>query len=343
MVEAVPSVSIPAFPYYCDLVVFPSPYKHIAESSFFLLKKTADVPTEITGNLFVEFIPGSVYCFLPSCEKSKGTVSVHESRPSFLDDYSYCLEISKKSIDFLSSESESIGKLNNSERAVEERNLKPCLGCFVYHFPRPNTFLCKWNKDLKNCKNGCIKPWTVRLSGGSKTDIENPIVEKAVSNAKAHGINLHAGVKNLANGNCAFESIIDSINTRPSFEESFDKTPDFWRHVWMTEVKNVGYENWNNGLTRAQWDEGWEVLKQSRAYECQLGDLVLPGIAHCVQKTSSSLIHPLGHILLFMLLKQVSSVVSLPTMKFLFAWLMTKYTMKPWCLTQMKTLSRPLH
>ena len=52
----------------------------------------------------------------------------------------------------------------------------------------------------------------------------------------------------------------------------------------MTEVENVGYENWSNGLTRQQWKEGWDVLKQSRTYEYQLGDLVLPGIAHCVKK-----------------------------------------------------------
>ena len=52
----------------------------------------------------------------------------------------------------------------------------------------------------------------------------------------------------------------------------------------MTEVENVAYENWNRGLNRAQWSEGWDILKQPQAYEYELGDLVLPGIAHCVRK-----------------------------------------------------------
>ena len=42
-------------------------------------------------------------------------------------------------------------------------------------------------------------------------------------NANAHGISLHAGVRNLANGNCAFETVIDSIYTRKSFPETIDE------------------------------------------------------------------------------------------------------------------------
>ena len=99
-----------------------------------------------------------------------------------------------------------------------------------------------------------------------------------------HGIKIHAGVKNLANGNCAFISVIDSINTRVSFLEEYDGTPDHWRNIWMTEEENIAYETWSNGLTRNEWKDGWAVLKGMRTYEHQLGDLVLPGIAHCTKK-----------------------------------------------------------
>ena len=126
------------------------------------------------------------------------------------------------------------------------------------------------------------------MRGGAdhESDDQEPslIITRAISNAKEHGISIHAGVKNLANGNCAFESIIDSINTRVSFTEEYDGTPDYWRNIWMTEVESVAYEEWSYGMTRNEWKDGWAVLKGPRTYEHQLGDLVLPGIAHCTKK-----------------------------------------------------------
>ena len=110
------------------------------------------------------------------------------------------------------------------------------------------------------------------------------MINTAVRSARLHGINIHAGVENLANGNCIFESIIDSINTRVCFEEHLDETPDYYRQIWMTEVENVAYEDWNRGMTRSQWSAGWQVLKEPGTYEYELGDMVLPGIAHCIKK-----------------------------------------------------------
>ena len=74
-----------------------------------------------------------------------------------------------------------------------------------------------------------------------------PMLERAIQNARFHGINLHPGVRNLANGNCAFETVIDSINTRSCFENSYDGTPDHWRMVWMAEVEEIAYTNFNGG------------------------------------------------------------------------------------------------
>jgi hypothetical protein len=73
------------------------------------------------------------------------------------------------------------------------------------------------------------------------------MLDRAIENAKLHGIDLHPGVSNLANGNCAFETVIDSINTRSCFPETYDGTPDYWRRIWMTEVEQVAYRNWNGG------------------------------------------------------------------------------------------------
>ena len=72
-----------------------------------------------------------------------------------------------------------------------------------------------------------------------------PMLDKAIKNAKFHGVDLHPGVRNLGHGNCAFESIIDSINTRSCFPETYDGTPDYWRRVWMTEVEQTAFTNWH--------------------------------------------------------------------------------------------------
>ena len=121
-------------------------------------------------------------------------------------------------------------------------------------------------------------------STGDNDQSVTPMLEKAIENAAFHEINLHPGVRNLANGNCAFETILDSISTRPCFPEIFDGSPDYWRRMWMTEVQKVAYERWNGGLNQCEWKKEWEVLKNTRAYECELADLVIPGIAHCTKK-----------------------------------------------------------
>ena len=151
------------------------------------------------------------------------------------------------------------------EALVAPGRFGKCAGCFNSHFPSPNTFSCKWKNKITSSFS------SVRLRGGAGAG-RTQIIQKAVENASSHGIRLHAGVENLANGNCAFEAVIDSINTRSSFEETLDHTPDYWRGVWMTEIEKVAYDEWNNGLAKTEWEAGFELLKQQRTYEHELED-----------------------------------------------------------------------
>ena len=177
---------------------------------------------------------------------------------------------------------------------MKEANDGLCSGCFKSHFPNPNMMFCKLKKHKEKQSF-----WPFRLSGGADNEDDDqisieqlgnreqsvsPMVKKAIKNAEIHGINLHHGVRNLANGNCAFESVLDSINTRTCFEDSFDGTPSYWRKVWMTQLEKIAYADWNAGLSKQEWKEGFDKLKQSGTYELGLGDLVPPGIAHCTRK-----------------------------------------------------------
>ena len=60
MEDPLSSLSLPSFPFFCNVVVFPSTDNTTDDDRFFLIKKTADVPDEITGKICVEYIPGSV-------------------------------------------------------------------------------------------------------------------------------------------------------------------------------------------------------------------------------------------------------------------------------------------
>ena len=110
------------------------------------------------------------------------------------------------------------------------------------------------------------------------------IVEKGIANAKAHDINVHHGVQNLAGGDCALECMIDGISTRECFHEVLDGTPAFWRRKWFTEAENLAYAFCDAGMTEEDWRAEWNILKESGQYEYNLGDLILPVIAHCTKK-----------------------------------------------------------
>jgi hypothetical protein len=180
MSQQVPSVAIPAIPFFHNLVVFPSPTSESNDSRFFLLKNVADVPMCSSEKMWVEYIPGSIYCFLPSTERNQGRVSVYESKPNFLDDFSYSLEINKNSIVFqnLKSEAEEVSTIEDETVSVE------CRRCFVSHWPRPNKRLCKFGQDKKKKKYETI--WPYRLRGGANTRQYSSIIERASLNANAH-------------------------------------------------------------------------------------------------------------------------------------------------------------
>ena len=64
-----------------------------------------------------------------------------------------------------------------------------------------------------------------------------PMVHIALESAASHGINLHHGVPNLANGDCLFESIADNISTRPCFNETWSGSAADNRKIWMEMQK----------------------------------------------------------------------------------------------------------
>ena len=95
---------------------------------------------------------------------------------------------------------------------------------------------------------------------GSKSSYADMISE-AIKNASNFGIQMSHPFLNSANGNCAFEGVIDNINSRPCFEETYSKSPDYYRNVWMSEIEKIGFKDWSMGLSRTEWHKEWTSMK----------------------------------------------------------------------------------
>ena len=115
-------------------------------------------------------------------------------------------------------------------------------------------------------------------SGGSiDADKEPQIIQVAIQNALAHGIHLHHGVPNLANGDCIFESVADNITTRSCFHEVLNESPEHYRKIWLNEVEDLVLQF--SGYSENVFHEKWQILKIPGNYEYELGDYVLPAIS----------------------------------------------------------------
>ena len=115
---------------------------------------------------------------------------------------------------------------------------------------------------------------------------ESLIVHRAIVSARKHGINLNRGTPNPAAGDCAFESAIFNLNDRLCFSENLPFSVDYYRRIWMTDMKNrtLHDKTWNI-YTEAEWEEGWKEMMEAGVYERGIfGDLMLFGIACGIRK-----------------------------------------------------------
>ena len=114
-------------------------------------------------------------------------------------------------------------------------------------------------------------------------DSVRPMVGMAIKVGDFYGLNLRPGIENKANGNCAIETCMDQLNFRPEFEQKrVLGEPQHCREKWFHEVERDGWGTLlSEAYSLAEWKEGWEWMRQPYRYQHRLGDMVLPGIAHC--------------------------------------------------------------
>ena len=111
-----PTIKVPAYEFFFNLVVCPNPYgvKNVSlyfsyyvykqiyyqgSSSFVLLSNNGSQPTETGGTHWLRFLPDHIYCFLPSFSQYKGEVHVLDHLPQWLvEDFMFCKELVLKEV-----------------------------------------------------------------------------------------------------------------------------------------------------------------------------------------------------------------------------------------------------
>ena len=119
------------------------------------------------------------------------------------------------------------------------------------------------------------------MKGGANSSVQTPMmVEQAIESARKHGISLEPGIRNKADGNCAFESVLHNINYRDCFPIKLNKQINFYRNTWVTQLEKDVDATVGAGYTEEEKRENWERLKHSGVYDIPFfGDLVINGIA----------------------------------------------------------------
>ena len=119
-------------------------------------------------------------------------------------------------------------------------------------------------------------------------ETQDDIFARAIASARKHNIDIIPGRKNLAVGNCSYESVIYNINDRPCFTEKLPMTPDYYRRIWTTDMMNKTLDrtsSWNPGYTAEQVLNGFNMMMESGAYaEPFFGDMMMAGIDCGVRK-----------------------------------------------------------
>ena len=74
---------------------------------------------------------------------------------------------------------------------------------------------------------------------------------------------------NKADGNCAFDSIINNINHRECYSEKLELTSTIYRQMWISELEmeSVNYPSLGAGYSEEERLENWNLLKQSGTYD----------------------------------------------------------------------------
>ena len=109
------------------------------------------------------------------------------------------------------------------------------------------------------------------------------MVREAIANAYRHGIATRAGRPNAAQGDCAFEAVLNNLNIRQCFIKKIDKTTNEYRWEWVTKLQKEQGQISIMDPDKYTIDD-WEKFKTPGTYNTDIADLAMLAIARGCNK-----------------------------------------------------------
>ncbi|KAG5848184.1 hypothetical protein ANANG_G00095770 [Anguilla anguilla] len=105
-----------------------------------------------------------------------------------------------------------------------------------------------------------------------------------LESARRHGAPLIPWVGTFGRGSCQLESFFDQINRRPEFADHPLRDPyrttAYWRNRLADALAQCAEARALSGLSDGAWGEFLQPLRTSGTWASDVGDYVLPGLAH---------------------------------------------------------------
>ena len=140
---------------------------------------------------------------------------------------------------------------------------------------------------VESTEQGIPKALTKRVRGGIKHGSITLMIRQGIESASKHGIKLVPGIRNNADGNCQYESVLNNINHRPCYEQNLKQHPNDYRYKWVTELEVEASKDPDiaAGYSDEIKRENWNLLKRPFVYEVPyFGDFIMHGIARGCKK-----------------------------------------------------------
>ena len=79
------------------------------------------LPRATGGSHWLSYLPGYMYCFVPSYEADKGNVFAYDYLPDFLLNFQFCVEIKKVTFDLSGGHNSQQGRSGDGNESNQEK------------------------------------------------------------------------------------------------------------------------------------------------------------------------------------------------------------------------------
>ena len=112
----------------------------------------------------------------------------------------------------------------------------------------------------------------------------NELLQRAISNAARHGLNLKPGQINNNDGNCLWEALIYNIIHRQCIKSKHRETPRQLKQRSLDNAQKDAELNKLPIIPENTTEDDWINIKKDKVYETELGDICIVAAARALKR-----------------------------------------------------------